>query len=549
MSYKEKIEKAFAQEDFAEAVRVGKDWCEKEPLLALARNLSGIALMQSGDLPAAIASFIESVCLDPGYAKAWHNLGVAYLNAGQAMEAISAHRQAFELAPADMGITSGFVELLSSIGDYVGARDVLTKALISDPENPSLFLKLGVVAKLQGNWGAAKEAIQKAITLDPGMHAAHNELGVLMRKEGNDAEAELCYRAALEINAKHADALNNLGDIYFSQLKFKEAELCFRQAISVAPNLASAHFNLGLLLLTRGEFQAGWKEYRWRLQILEARHKVRQLSKPEWQGGDLVGKRLLVHAEQGFGDSIQFVRYMPVLKQLGATVIFEAPKELMRLFGNASGIDVLVERGWPIPEYDMHVPVMSIPGFVGTTLENIPNQTPYLHADEAESRLWSERLKGSARLRRVGIVWAGNPHHLNDRNRSIPAGELKGLRGIDGVRWINLNKLHQSKTKTELPIAVEDWANEFSDFAVTAALIDNLDLVISVDTAVAHLAGALGKQVWVLLPYAAEWRWLQSRLDSPWYPSVKLFRQSIIGDWRSVIQGVHEGLSLEKKAP
>lgn len=551
MNFKGLIEAALAQADYSDAARLGMAWCETEPQLALARNMTGIALMQSGDLPAAIASFTEATRIDSDYARAWHNLGVALMHADQAIDALSALRQAFLLAPEDASISFQLAELLTTIGDYVGARDVLTKALNSNLKNPHLFLKLGVVANLQGDKAAAKEAIQMAIALDPDCYEAHNELGVLMYREGNDAEAERCYRVALKLNAHYADALNNLGDIYFSQLRFEDAERCFRHAINISPDLASAHFNLGLLLLTRGEFQTGWQEYRWRLKIPEVRHKVRHLIRPEWQGESLVGMRLFVHAEQGFGDNIQFVRYMSMLKSQGATVIFETPKELTRLFRTAKGIDTLVDRGWPVPDHDFHIPVMGIPEFFRTTLENIPNQTPYLKADEAESREWSIRLGSSDKRLRVGIVCTGSPNHQNDRNRSIPIQELKRLEMVEGVRWISLNKSLPNKTKLETVFAWDDWTHELADFAATAALIDNLDLVISVDTAVAHLAGALGTPVWVLLPYAAEWRWLHVRTDSPWYPTARLFRQSVAGDWGSVMDDLRECLYLylqEKRA-
>ncbi|MGD0390626.1 MAG: glycosyltransferase family 9 protein [Tepidisphaeraceae bacterium] len=258
------------------------------------------------------------------------------------------------------------------------------------------------------------------------------------------------------------------------------------------------------------------------------------------------GRTLLLHAEQGVGDAIQFIRYLPLVAQRGGKIIIECQTELQRLFQTTAGRCQIVARGQPLPAFDLHCPLLSLPRVFGTSLANVPNIVPYLHADAEDAGKWQHRLAEHASIVKVGLAWAGSPAHKNDRNRSIKLAGLAPLGQISGARFFSLQKGEAAaEAKTPPPgMQFVDWTEDLKDFADTAALIANLDLVIAVDTAVAHLAGAMNKPVWTLLPYVPDWRWLLQRHDSPWYPSMRLFRQPRIGDWDSVFAQVADALFL-----
>jgi len=275
----------------------------------------------------------------------------------------------------------------------------------------------------------------------------------------------------------------------------------------------------------------------------------RNFTKPQWDGRALEGRTLLLHAEQGLGDAIQFIRYLPLMSQRGGRIIIECYAELQRLFQIMAGRCQIVACGQPLPAFDLHCPLLSLPRVFGTTLSNIPHVVPYLHPDAEEARKWHHRLLWQSRLVNVGLAWMGNPAHKNDRSRSIKLARLAPLGQVPGVRFFSLQKGEAAAETKTPPSGMElvDWTQELKDFADTAGLIANLDLVIAVDTAVVHLAGAMGKPVWTLLPFVPDWRWLLEREDSPWYPTMRLFRQNSWGDWDSVITRVVDALSLAKE--
>jgi len=329
--------------------------------------------------------------------------------------------------------------------------------------------------------------------------------------------------------------------------RIDEAIAACRQAIALNPDYAEFHFNLALSLLTSGDFQQGWEEYEWRWKCKEFPSPARDFAQPQWDGCPLEGRTLLLHTEQGHGDALQFIRYFPLVEQRGGKILIECYAELQRLFRTTAGRCQVVVRGQPLPAFDLHSPLLSLPRVFGTNLANIPNTVPYLRADPEDAGRWQRRLADDSALVKVGLAWAGRPTHTNDRNRSIKLARLAPLGQLPGVRFFSLQKGEvAAEAKTPPPgMELVDWTEELKDFAETAALIANLDLVVAVDTAVVHLAGAMGKPVWVLLPFGSDWRWLLERQDSPWYPSMRLFRQSRIGDWDSVIARVVEALSLQ----
>jgi tetratricopeptide (TPR) repeat protein len=309
-----------------------------------------------------------------------------------------------------------------------------------------------------------------------------------------------------------------------------------RQAIALSPNLAAAHMALGILHLQRGELPAGWAEYEWRWHLTGEKMYRIDFPQPYWFGAALEGKRILLHAEQGLGDTLQFVRYAPLVAERGGRVILAVQPELMELMRSVKGVEQVVARLGPLPEFDTHCPLLSLPRLFQTTLETIPTGAPYLSADEKRRADWQARLPGDQR-KKIGLVWAGKD--WPNPNRSISPEELSALTSAPDAWWCSLQKQDAGGPPG---LELTDWTGELQDFSDTAALIANLDLVITIDSATAHLAGALGKPVWVLLPFMADWRWMQDRSDSPWYPTARLFRQSRAGDWTGAIGHVIEAL-------
>jgi ADP-heptose:LPS heptosyltransferase len=296
-------------------------------------------------------------------------------------------------------------------------------------------------------------------------------------------------------------------------------------------------------LLSCGDFINGWKEYEWRLKI-NARPSVKEFSQLLWDGSDISGKTILLYTEQGHGDAIQFIRYVPAVVQRGATIIVECQKELASLFQNVEGIKKVISIGEQLPAFDLHCPLLSLPLKFNTTLDTIPAEIPYIKVNPLSTRKWKDKLSDDSSKLKVGLVWAGSQSHKDDRNRSFALNTFAPLAQFDNIVFYSLQKEKGSEQAKKPPEGMKliDHMEEINDFSDTAALIENLDLVISVDTAVAHLAGAMGKPVWTLLPFVPDWRWLLNREDSPWYPTMKLFRQPSHSDWKSVIHKVAEEL-------
>jgi hypothetical protein len=300
-----------------------------------------------------------------------------------------------------------------------------------------------------------------------------------------------------------------------------------------------------MALLSRGEFPEGWQEYEWRWKCKDFPAHLRIFTQPRWDRSPLEGRTILLHTEQGFGDAIQFIRYLPQVKQWGGKIQIACRAELVRLFqANSQGCQILAP-GEPLPSFDVYSPFLSLPRIFATTLDNIPSVVPYLHAEADDAKKWQHRLADHSSTTNVGLVWAGNAAHQNDRNRSITLAKFAPLAQVPNVRFFSLQKGSPAAQSKSLPagMMLTDWTEELNDFSDTAALIANLHLVIAVDTAAVHLAGALGKPVWTLLPFVADWRWMLEREDTPWYPTMRLFRQTSEGDWKGVIDRVAHSLS------
>jgi tetratricopeptide (TPR) repeat protein len=350
------------------------------------------------------------------------------------------------------------------------------------------------------------------------------------------------------LNPELVEAHLNLGVALMAKTDVVPAITSFRRAIDLRPDSAKAHYNLALALLSSGNFREGWTENEWRWLCKGFTTPLRRFTQPLWDGSPLHGRTILLHCEQGFGDSIQFIRYAPLVAERGGRVVLWAPPELLSLMRGVQGVET-VATAEPFPPFDVHCPLLSLPRALDTRLESIPANVPYLFADPVRTARWKDKVVASANGLKIGLAWAGRPTHTNDRNRSIGLKQLAPLAEITGVTFYSLQKGSSAHHAAGAPSGMNliDLTDELHDFADTAALIENLDMVIAVDTSVAHLAGAMGKRVWVLLPFSADWRWLLNREDNPWYPTMRLFRQKQIGNWDATIIELARALKSQVK--
>jgi hypothetical protein len=425
-------------------------------------------------------------------------------------------------------------------GELAQAQSLLHTILQDDATDPDGLHLMGLVGLKAGKFQAAASLIESAIALRPADPGLYSNCGEAYRRSGNLDLALQRLRRALELDPKNASAWCNYGSACREIGRPDEAIAAYRKAIAFDGKHANAHYNLGLALLVQGNFIEGWKEYEYRWEALSYPPQ-REYDQPFWNGQNLAQRTLFVSFEQGLGDILQFVRYLPIVVRQGARIILECPPELHRLFGCLDGIQC-IGLSDPTPSHDYHIPLLSMPAVFGTSEETIPREVPYLRAPIEISRNWRERLSEHAAACRIGICWAGNPNHVNDRNRSCRLSSLAPLGHIEGSLFYSLQK-GPAAEQSRHPIAgmkILDFTAELKDFADTAGLIENLDLVVSVDTAVVHLAGALGKPIWMLTPFDPDWRWLLHRSDSPWYPTMKLMRQTERRNWNGVIKAISE---------
>ncbi len=505
-------------------------------------HITGFILQTNGRLEEASESYRRAVELKPDFAEAYDHLGVALSEQGRCDEAVESHRKAIQLAPDYAGAYNNLAIALGSQNRFDEAIEYYQHAIRLAPDLVDAHYNLANILRERGRHEEAIAGYRRAIELRADHAEAYNSLGRALKDCGKIDEAlDNCERA-VALNPDLAEAHNNLGLLLRAQGRYGEAIEKFEKAIQLRPDYANAHWNYSLALLSCGKFVEGWNEYRWRRKAELGAILDSQRENPgSWDGSPFEGKRLLVRYEQGMGDSLQFVRYVPMVEALGGTVIFETLKPLMALFEGFEGIDELVEvsrDGRPTVEFDLDVFILDLPGLFGTTVDTIPAEVPYLFADRAKADLWRQRLIGDDF--KVGIVWAGSPKHTNDSSRSCKPADFKPLGGIEGVRLFGLQKGAAAAQAPALHAGIPftSLGGEIDDFTDTAGIIENLDLVVSVDTAVLHLAGAMGKKVWALLPFDADWRWLREREDTPWYPTMKLFRQPKPGDWHGVFDSV-----------
>jgi Flp pilus assembly protein TadD len=420
------------------------------------------------------------------------------------------------------------------------------KVIALRPDHAEAHNNLGNALRQCGRLEEAAACYRRTIALQPAHAEAHSNLGVVLDELEQPDEAAACHRKALDIRPGFPLACNNLGVALRKLGQLDAAIACYRRAIELRPDYPEAHCNLAMALLARGDLAAGWDHYEWRWSSADMTGARRAFKQPQWLGRPGEGATLLIHAEQGFGDTLQFCRYAPLAAERGFRVVMEVQPALVRLLRGLPRVDRVVAHGDALPPFDLHCPMLSLPRAFGTTLADIPARASYLCADAGEAEAWRARLAGTPGPGPwVGLAWAGNPRPhspalaATDRRRSLPPERLAPLFGVPGLQFCSLQKDNPGRPEN---FPLFDGMGEMRDFADTAALIANLDLVIAVDTAVAHLAAALGKPVWLLNRFDQDWRWLTDRQDSPWYPTLRIYRQPRRGDWASVIAEVAHDL-------
>lgn len=519
---------------------------EITPGLTEAHQNLGLVLAARERHSEAIRHFRKALTLRPDCARTWNNLGISLRACGMLREAVGAYCSAIECKPDFAVAWFHKGNVLQDLKYYDEAARAYRQAVEIDGSLPDAWNNLGVVLRAQHLENEALEAFGRAAEQNPDSPEVHNNLGLVLAALGQSEAAVESCRRAIHLNPAFAEAYRNLADMLKEICRTKDAIAAYRKATQVRPDFAAAWWNLALALLQNGQLREGFSLYHYRrqpeLNIFTYPHS---LTAPRWNGRAFKNKTLLVYCEQGFGDSIQFSRYLPKVRQRGGKVILEAPPALVRLF-QASGIaDEVIGAGPELPavQYDLCASVMDLAHIFDTTLETIPAGGGYLRADRQAVERWRRRI-GQEGFK-VGIAWAGNPQHGNDKNRSVSAQMFAGLHGISSdIRFFSL-QLNPDAGSIELlsnTLAVENLEADLTDLAETAAAVMCLDLVISVDTSVAHLAGALGRPAWTLLPYCPDWRWLLHRDDSPWYPGMRLFRQRQRGNWSEVFAELRQEL-------
>ncbi len=502
----------------------------------------GAALLRTGAAEAAMSAFEQALAHQPDFPEALNGLGVALKALGRAADAVAPLRRAVEVRPS-------YAEAHYNLGNVLQAQEAWAEAIAAyrhaltlQPRSADLLHNLASALCSTRAFSEAADREREALALAPHLAEAHNGLGNALLGLGRWDEAAAAFTRATALKRPYPEALCNLGNTHLAQNDPAQALACYRQAKAQDATFAEAHFNEALALLLRGDLAAGFAGYEWRWQTEQKRHR-RSFDSPRWTGKEsLDGRTLLVHCEQGMGDTLQFVRYVPLLTARGAQVILEVQPALVGLLNSFPSTTVIARRETP-PPHDFHVPLLSLPAAFATTLESIPATVPYLRIPELRRPAWADRLRGTARPR-IGVVCSGNARHKNDAQRSVPLAFFESIAEAVGTPLHLVQKDLRPSDAAHLAASgnLIDWSPDLHDFSDTAALLGELDLLISVDTSVAHLAGALGRPVWLLLPYAPDWRWLLHRNDSPWYPTARLFRQQAPGDWQTVVEQTAEAI-------
>lgn len=534
----------------------------------------GLIRRRQGRLAEAARLMEQALAQRPDFTDGLSELGSTYLLLDRHAEALECFKKAYGDNSAAVG--EAHFAYGNRLLDKHQAKDAVLhylRALDTNKEMYGTWTNLGNAYRELKQFDEAVNCGVEAIKLNPACAQAYNSLGTALKEMGDCARAKEVYREvggiagdapwpaidevdrfcelavalnlinhALSIDGEIVDSYLNKGVILEEIGLFTESVSCYEKAAAIAPELPHGHYNLGIALLRQGALEKGWEGYESRLRMDKLFNQTHLAEAPLWSGEPLTDKVLLVYAEQGLGDTIQFIRYYKEVAARCRHVVLECQTAARPLVEDITGQKVY-EAGTPLPKFDYQIPLLSLPRVLGTRLDNIPAPVPYIFADETKTAAWRDKVSRQPGLK-VGLVWAGGAAFAANRFRSTSLSVFSPLADAEGISFISLQKGDPAKEASTPPagMGLIDWADELRDFRDTAALIANLDLVISVDTSVVHLAGAMGKPVWVLIPFCPDWRWMLDRTDSPWYPTMRLFRQTAIGDWAPCIAQIKNGL-------
>lgn len=525
---------------------------QHQPRHVEAHHHLGLSLAWQGKRAEAIALFRQTLELQPGHFKAWNNLGVALLEQGQKGEAVDCYRKALKVQPDYPDALFNLAVALAGEQQHDEAIAAYEKLVRLVPDHGAGLGNLGLLLLDVKRTAEALVLLNQAARLFPASADAHNNRALALMDLGRFAEAESAFLEALRLQPGHPEAHNVLGTNHAVQGRLPEALACYAHSLRLRPDYPEARWHQALTWLQTGDFERGWPEYEFRWRRKRAR--MHPFPQPLWDGTPFPGRTLLLHTEQGVGDIFQFIRYATLAKERGGTVVVLCPAGLERVLSTCPGVDRIVPFGPTLPPGDLQAPLMSLPMIFRTTLGTIPAPVPYLSADPARIEHWRQRLSDDDALK-IGIYWQGNPKHRWDRFRSFPARRFAALAAVPGVRLYSLQKGMGAEQVApgRLRFPLIDLGSEFVDaggaFTDAAAVLPQMDLVIGCDSALGHLAGALGVCTWVLLSTLIDWRWLDERDDSPWYPTMRLFRQRTLNDWDEVFTNVTEEVRRLAVAP
>lgn len=562
---------AYQQQNYTVAIGFLNRAIELKSHIPVFYNGLGNAYYLAGELEEAKVAYEKALELDPRNSEVLNNLGSLMHKLEKYPEALLHFTNSLEINPYVADVYLNMANTLKEMELYSEAVTQCFRAVHFRPEYAEAYFNIGYLfQKLYDDKAENPEKyvndphnyLEQAVSnyvmgleLHPDDWEAYYNLGNAFKLDNQQNEALLCYNKCLELNPEFAPAHNNLGFVLRGCMQIEVAVECYKRALSIQPDFPEAHFNLAVAYLLLGNFKEGWHHYEWRNS---KRLFTQGLSQPVWDGTPFAGKTLLVRSEQGYGDTFQFIRYLPWVKSLGGKVVFECQPGLKPILNGCIGIDQLIERTSNLEEpgvaFDLHIPLLSLPGLFQSDLSNIPAPVPYLFSPEALSDKWQSRLSnpGSNQLK-IGIVWAGSVHNKHGLHRACPIEHFATLAERPDVKVYSIQKGPsvlggQPWSEQDLtPYNITNLGPDLVHFAETAGIIANLDLIISVDTSVAHLAGAMGKPVWTLLPFVPDWRWMLEMETSPWYPTMKLFRQPDMGDWSGLFKQVHEALDRFNK--
>jgi len=508
-----------------------------DPDYAVAHKNLGVTLNQLGRSKEAAKHLERAIDLSPDDAGAHKSLGLAMLNQGRPDQAIEHFSRASALKPDDHEAANNLGVVLKDIGRLDEAVTTFRRALRLRPEFAEAHNNLGTALSIQGKLTEALESFREALRNDPNCVDALHNLGAALRDLGQLREGEKFLREAIQRSPGDVEAHNNLGADLQSQGRYDEAMAEYQYVLRARPDHVWAHFNRSTVLLAEGDFEHGWLEYEWRLK--RPGLAVRTFRRPYWDGSDRPDHTLLLYAEQGLGDTLQFIRYASMARRRVGKVIVECQQLLAPLLSRCKGIDQLIARGSDLPEFDCHAPLMSLPGIMKTSSANVPADLPYLFADPKLVSQWLPKLQSLEGFR-VGINWQGNPKFRRDHHRSMPLACFAPLAEVTGVRLLSLQwgpgreQLDDGSLGFEVLDFGDDLDKASGAFMDRAAIMSGIDLLITSDTAIAHLAGGMGLPVWVAVPFSPDWRWGLDGQGCPWYPSMRLFRQHRLGNWKTV---------------